>query len=56
MHVSEKVKKRFPKSVRNRPFIQKELALHLAYSDTLELRWLLPKKLRQEVTKILGKQ
>ena len=56
MHVSQKIKKRFPLAVRNKPFEQKELALHLAYNSTLELRWLLPKKLRPEVLKVLGVQ
>src|SRR5581483_306591 len=45
LHALEKVRRRFPDSVRNRPYRQRDICLHLSYGQALELRLLLPTRL-----------
>lgn len=45
LHALEKARRRFPESVRNRPYRQREICVHLSYSKDLELRALLPSNL-----------
>src|SRR5271165_1516078 len=42
LHTLEKVRRRFPDPVRNRPYRQRDIAVHLSYGNELELRLLLP--------------
>ncbi len=48
MNVQRKVKRRFSKTTQNRPYRQKEFAVHIAYGKKLELRLLCPKPLPPE--------
>ena len=45
LNVQAKVNRRFPASVRNRPFQQKEIAVHVRHGTELELRVLLPPRM-----------
>jgi len=45
LHALEKARRRFPQSVRDRPYRQREICVHLAYGTDLELRILLPPRL-----------
>ena len=45
LHTLEKVRRRFPDSMRNRPYRQRDICVHLSYSKALELRLLLPDRL-----------
>ena len=45
LHALEKVEKRFPKSVRQKPCVPKGLAVHLSYGEDLELRMIVPDNL-----------
>jgi hypothetical protein len=40
LHTLEKVRRRFPAPLRNRPYRQRDIAVHLSYGTTLELRLL----------------
>ncbi|MDY6986822.1 MAG: DEAD/DEAH box helicase [Thermodesulfobacteriota bacterium] len=42
LHVMEKVKKRFSKKIKNRPYVAKEVGVHIQYGRELELRVLAP--------------
>ncbi|MCY4264829.1 MAG: DEAD/DEAH box helicase [Gammaproteobacteria bacterium] len=53
LNVLKKVKKRFPAAERNRSFVQDQIAVHLSYGKTLELRLLLPQKLAPQCKKIV---
>ncbi|MEX0902814.1 MAG: DEAD/DEAH box helicase [Pseudohongiellaceae bacterium] len=53
LHALAKVEKRFPAAIRNKPYRQKQIALHLRYGKTLELRFLLPDTLSSPVTKVI---
>ncbi len=53
LHALDKVKKRFPAEVRKRKYRQREIALHLRYGRTLELRLLLPARLSEDVKTLL---
>src|SRR6266404_5682271 len=41
LHTLEKVRRRFPDSVRNRPYRQRDIAVHISYGTALEVRLLL---------------
>ncbi len=45
LHALEKARRRFPESVRNRPYRQREICVHLSYGKDLELRTLLPPRI-----------
>jgi len=45
LHALEKVAKRFPKSVRQKPHIPESLAVHLSYGEEMELRMIVPDNL-----------
>lgn len=45
LHALEKARRRFPESVRGRPYRQREICVHLSYGKDLELRVLLPANL-----------
>jgi superfamily II DNA or RNA helicase len=45
LHALEKIRRRFPESARNRPYRQRDIALHLSYGKEIELRLLLPERL-----------
>ena len=53
LHALEKVRRRFPESVRNRPYRQREICVHLSYSKNLELRILLPPRLDNAASAIV---
>jgi hypothetical protein len=50
----EKVRRRFPDSVRDRPYRQRDICVHLSYRNELELRILLPSRLDDTASAILG--
>lgn len=54
LHALEKVKRRFPANVRNRPYRPRELAIHLQYGERLELRLLVPAKLPPASRKLVS--
>ncbi len=45
LHALEKARRKFPESIRNRPYRQRDLCVHLSYGKELELRLLLPERL-----------
>lgn len=49
----EKVRRRFPESVRNRPYRQREICVHLSYGKDLELQILLPPRLDDAASAIV---
>lgn len=53
LHALEKVRGRFPESVRNRPYRQREVCVHLSYGKELELRILLPPRLDDDTSVIV---
>ena len=53
LHALEKMRRRFPGAARVRPYRQRELCVHLAYGEDLELRLLAPDKLDQAVATIV---
>jgi hypothetical protein len=53
LHTLEKVRRRFPDSVRNRPYRQRDIAVHVSYGTALELRLLLPNRLDESAEAIL---
>ena len=53
LHALEKVRRRFPDSVRDRPYRQRNICVHLSYSKELELRILLPNRLDDKVSAIV---
>ena len=53
LHTLEKVRRRFPDSVRNRPYRQRDIAVHLSYGTALELRLLLPDRLEEKADAIV---
>ncbi len=54
LHALDKVKKRFPKKVRQKPHRQKDIAVHLLYGKTLELRLLIPSTLSPVAGKLIA--
>jgi len=53
LHTLEKVRRRFPDSVRSRPYLQRDIAVHVSYGTTLELRLLLPNRLNENAGAIV---
>ncbi len=53
LHTLEKVRRRFPDSVRNRPYRQRDIAVHLSYGTALQLRLLLPTRLDEKADAIV---
>ena len=53
LHALEKVRRRFPDSVRNRPYRQRDIAVHLSYGTALELRLLLPDRLEEKASALV---
>jgi ERCC4-related helicase len=53
LHALEKARRRFPESVRNRPYRLREICIHLSYSKNLELRVLLPPRLDDATSAIV---
>src|SRR6266851_2206499 len=53
LHTQKKVRQRFPDPVRNRPYRQRDIAVHLSYGKTLELRLLLPNRLDEKADAIV---
>jgi superfamily II DNA or RNA helicase len=53
LHTLKKVKQRFSAAQRKKPFRQKNLALHLLYGETIELRLLRPKNVSDACEKII---
>ena len=53
LHTLKKAEKRFPAKTRNKAFRQKEIAVHLHYGQTMELRLRLPEELPAATVKIL---
>ncbi|MFQ5428765.1 MAG: DEAD/DEAH box helicase [Phycisphaerae bacterium] len=51
--VQDRVKRRFPPTVRRRPYRQKQLAVHLHYGAKLELRLLAPERVEDRVARII---
>lgn len=53
LHALEKVRRRFPDSVRARPYRRLGISVHLAYGKALELRVLLPARLTDKAIAIV---
>ncbi|MDB6158849.1 MAG: helicase, superfamily [Gammaproteobacteria bacterium] len=53
LHALEKVRRRFPDSVRDRPYRQRDICVHLSYGNELELRILLPSQLDAQASAIV---
>jgi hypothetical protein len=53
LHALEKVRRRFPDSVRDRPYRQRDICVHLSYGNELELRILLPSRLDAQASAIV---
>lgn len=53
LHALGKVRLRFPESVRNRPYRQREICVHLSYGKDLELQILLPPRLDDAASAIV---
>jgi hypothetical protein len=53
LHALEKVRRRFPDSVRDRPYRQRDICVHLSYGNDLELRILLPSRLDAQASAIV---
>src|SRR3984893_2007007 len=53
LHALEKVRRRFPDSVRDRPYRQRDIGVHLSYGNELELRLLLPTRLDDTASAIV---
>ncbi len=53
LHILEVSKRRFPRSIRNAPYVQTRIAVHLRYGRDMELRLLAPEKLEDEVARIV---
>lgn len=53
LHALEKVKKRFDKTVRKKPYEVKNICAHIQYGEELELRVLVPKHLDTETMSLL---
>lgn len=53
LHALEKVRRRFPDSVRTRLYRQRDIAVHLSYGTVLELRLLLPNRLDEKADAIV---
>ncbi|HTV79152.1 MAG TPA: DEAD/DEAH box helicase [Steroidobacteraceae bacterium] len=53
LHALEKLRRRFPDSVRDRPYRQRGICVHLSYGRTLELRILLPARLDEEASALV---
>jgi ERCC4-related helicase len=53
LHALEKVRRRFPDSVRTRMYRQRDIAVHLSYGTVLELRLLLPNRLDEKADAIV---
>jgi ERCC4-related helicase len=45
LHALEKASRRFPDSMRNRPYRRREICVHISYGKEMELRMLLPPRL-----------
>ncbi len=53
LHALEKVRRRFPDSVRGRPYRRRGISVHLAYGKAVELRVLLPARLDDKASAIV---
>ena len=53
LHALEKARRRFPGSMRNRAYRQRDICVHLSYSRALELRLLLPERLDDAASAIV---
>ena len=53
IHALDKLRRRFPSSVRNEPYRRRGISVHLAYGRELELRLLLPARLDPSVERIV---
>ena len=54
LHALEKVRRGFPKSVRDRPYRRREICVHLSYGKEIELRMLLPPQLDERARAIVA--
>ena len=53
LHALEKVRRRFPDSMRNRPYRRREICVHISYGKEMELRMLLPARLDDQASAIV---
>jgi SNF2-related domain/Helicase conserved C-terminal domain/SWIM zinc finger len=53
LHALEKVRRRFPDSMRNRPYRRREICVHISYGKEMELRMLLPPRLDEQASTIV---
>src|SRR5450755_13876 len=53
LHVLEKLRRRFPPAVRDRPYRPRGISVHLSYGKELELRILLPGRLDDQASAIV---
>lgn len=54
LHTINKVKKRFPKKIKETPYKIKDVAVYLFYGINLELRLLIPEDIEKETLKVLA--
>src|SRR6516225_3103592 len=53
LHALEKVRRRFPNSMRNQPYRRREICVHISYGKEMELRMLLPPRLDNQASATL---
>jgi hypothetical protein len=53
LYALEKVRRRFPDSMRNRPYRRREICVHISYGKEMELRMLLPPRLDEQASAIV---
>jgi len=54
MYALDSVKKQFPEQIREKPYEQNDIAVHLRYGKKVELRLLLPDTLDEEIEEIVN--
>jgi superfamily II DNA or RNA helicase len=53
LHALGKVRRRFPNSMRNRPYRRREISVHVSYGKEMELRMLVPRELDERASVIV---
>jgi superfamily II DNA or RNA helicase len=53
LHALQKVRRRFPDSMRNRPYRRREICVHISYGREMELRMLLPPRLDDQASAVV---
>lgn len=53
LHALRKVRRRFPDSMRNRPYRRREISVHVSYGKEMELRMLVPPELDERASAVV---